>query len=558
MKHDYYTGILVGIVLMLGVSATQAQAQEKCLTCHKETINLSVFHNPDSIGCVACHLGDAMATTLELAHVNLEAYPGQWNTIDQTCGKSGCHADLAKVVQTSLMNTMHGVISKTRRILDGKETSSRNSPDQLTAEGVDDYLRKMCVSCHLGNKRSHHQQTLLDRGGGCAACHLKAGQTRAASQKNVRTGKHPELSLAVDNDRCFGCHSRSGRISLNYVGLAETSELDPKRLADFGTLPDGRLVEKLAPDVHSSAGMACIDCHTADEVMGDGKSHATLQTQLDIQCADCHAPQLTWKPAEALTPRERLYPVLYNQSELLSQSRFIVTSKNKTPLFHVSENSGKRVLTSKITGKAHLVPVMKTGKHHNFTRHQRLSCDSCHSSWVPQCYGCHISQDPDQTQWDHISAKPTPGRWLENAWAIKHGLPALGVGNNQKIIPFIPGMNLSFKHPETGKTISRNLFAAISPHTTRNSRTCKSCHQNDQALGIITKLETSPQNKDWKTPDGWIFAESDLPGKATNPGDRSFNSLEIQKIRQVGKCLECHAETYRDFDSTLPRPSRHP
>ena len=52
------------------------------------------------------------------------------------------------------------------------------------------------------------------RDGGCVACNLEY------PQKSEKID-HPRLTVEVDNRRCFGCHSRSGRISLNYLGLAE-------------------------------------------------------------------------------------------------------------------------------------------------------------------------------------------------------------------------------------------------------------------------------------------------------------------------------------------------
>ena len=97
---------------------------------------------------------------------------------------------------------------------------------RLDQTGADSYLRKLCVSCHLGNERRKHGQSLKDRGGGCVACHLEY------PQQSERID-HPRLTVEVDNRRCFGCHSRSGRISLNYLGLAEVEEVDPGRLQDF-------------------------------------------------------------------------------------------------------------------------------------------------------------------------------------------------------------------------------------------------------------------------------------------------------------------------------------
>ena len=42
---------------------------------------------------------------------------------------------------------------------------------------------------------------------------------------------HPSVSLKVSDNHCFGCHSRSGRISTNYEGWHETT-LEAEQMPD--------------------------------------------------------------------------------------------------------------------------------------------------------------------------------------------------------------------------------------------------------------------------------------------------------------------------------------
>ena len=54
---------------------------------------------------------------------------------------------------------------------------------------------------------------------------------------------HPDVALPVDNAPCFGCHSRSGRISLSYDGWHEANPPPPEaQLAGTRTLEDERIV----------------------------------------------------------------------------------------------------------------------------------------------------------------------------------------------------------------------------------------------------------------------------------------------------------------------------
>ena len=56
-------------------------------------------------------------------------------------------------------------------------------------------------------------------------------------------------------------------------------------------LPGNRFYLDLADDIHHRKGMSCIDCHTRDEIMGDGTSYAHYEEQLEISCVVCHQPK---------------------------------------------------------------------------------------------------------------------------------------------------------------------------------------------------------------------------------------------------------------------------
>ncbi len=536
----------------------QTHAVEKCMQCHQEEPRFSPFHDPRQTGCVICHQGNPDSSHEKTAHQGMEAFPGNMKTSAKSCGQSNCHETLVPLVENSIMHTLDGMISGTRNIFgeSQKAHQEKNTSlhQRLSEEGADSYLRKLCVSCHLGSERQHHQQSLRDRGGGCVACHLITypAKTSAGQIKKI----HPQLSVRIHNDRCFGCHSRSGRISLNYVGLAESEQLDIARIEDFGYLPDKRLVERKPPDIHSKAGMACIDCHTANGLMGTGKRAAWMREQLDVQCTDCHRLPLHKKAVATLTKREAIYASLYpGQYHVSAAGEVVATEKLQSPLFHIQEKGGRYWLQKKLSRQKLEIPMMRAGEHHAQEGHDRLSCESCHSGWAPQCYGCHISHDPEKTQWDHLLRKKTKGKWLETRWHVKSGLPALGVTASNKITPFVPGMNLILEKDKEAAPIKHEVYAQTSPHTiTQKGRSCKSCHQSDLALGLITEWVSAPKNPAWKTPVGWIEKDAMQPGKALQPGARSFNRQEIRRIRRVGDCLECHEPNdpvYQDYSRSL-------
>jgi hypothetical protein len=140
-------------------------------------------------------------------------------------------------------------------------------------------LRKLCASCHLAqNKAVHDLDPVRDRGGGCLACHINAYPDNA----------HPALSAEVSDARCFGCHSRSGRISLSYTGLGEIDAVTAESMASRLRLPDGRHVERKPPDVHHTAGLTCTDCHKGADIMSAAGDAVHQRDAVDAKCIDCH------------------------------------------------------------------------------------------------------------------------------------------------------------------------------------------------------------------------------------------------------------------------------
>lgn len=244
-----------------------------CVGCHaSRRAGFSEGHAFGRSNCVVCHAGNDRATGEAAAHVGLIDYPGTLDNAERACG--GCHAERVASVNSGLMHTGRGIVYKARRLLDNAaEPDSTTNLQSLGNSVADSMLRKQCASCHLGQaKTAHRLDETHDRGGGCLACHINSYPESA----------HPALTRRVSSGRCFGCHSRSGRISLSYAGLAEVDESESR-------LADGRPVASLPADVHYTAGMGCIECHRADDVMGPAAQALHQRDAVDAACTDCHA-----------------------------------------------------------------------------------------------------------------------------------------------------------------------------------------------------------------------------------------------------------------------------
>jgi hypothetical protein len=510
----------VSVLFIVTAMPGQANGSNSCADCHAaERSGFSAAHAFAADNCTACHGGNPEASIGAAAHDGLIAFPGDLATAERACGS--CHAGRVAGVAGNLMQTGHGIVQKTRAALG--DSSGAGLPANFQSLGhdvVDSMLRKQCASCHLGQpRRSHSLDVTRDRGGGCLACHVNEYAEDA----------HPALTTRVGDGRCFGCHSRSGRIALSYTGLAEIPPAAGDGVRPALRLADGRAVERLPADVHYRAGMSCIDCHTSIGLMGDAGDAKHQREAVDIACTDCHgnaAPRVTlqdWPPE--LTSMKKHVPFTASTG-----TRFLVTGKNGTPLWHVELRNDGAWLHTKNTGRVLRIPDPAPENHARNIAHERLTCAACHSQWAPQCYGCHMEYDPGGEQWDHVARANTPGRWSDKFWYADNGLPALGVNEENRIEPFVPGMIMTVAHPAWDEAKFVRQFAPLSPHTTGASRSCESCHRSSKALG----LGDGDVLQDGLAADAWTNNDSSLGGRTPSPGQRPFTPAEMRAILEAG------------------------
>ncbi|NBC18536.1 MAG: hypothetical protein GVY18_14615 [Bacteroidetes bacterium] len=561
-------------------AATVSPDAETCLDCHAGMTGFSPFHDPAALGCFGCHGGDPTDPTVEGAHASMVVVPGNLSTAMQTCGGTACHTDLVNRVETSLMASGRGIVSVNRWVFGEQPTP--NGTDGLADLGhslADAHLQQLCTVCHLGTeKEAPGPVTELSRGGGCVACHVQYHDVRDAAT-------HPALTVQVGNDTCFGCHSRSGRISTNYEGWHETlltaSEMPDS--TNYRLLADERVFEQMPDDVHHAAGLACIDCHTSRETMGDGQVYLHQDAAVDVACTDCHTseppPTVGWADLD----RESRMIVLLRHQQPFPDRKFVTTARRGTPLVNVFlDDTGQPVLEGKLDGTRR--PLAAPVEACRVPGHERVTCQSCHTAWVPQCLGCHTQQD-------------TEGRWREFASDFLAGPPTLGVRTSAaartpdegaRIEPFAPGMIMTLNtHQRDVRTDPatlaqegsfHRLFAPAVPHTTAAAgRSCASCHLDPVALGYgqgdlklvrddgttgrWTFTPSFAALRDGLPADAWIpFLGERDDASTTRVDARPFSRVEQQRILRVGACLTCHDPTpanqrriYDDFGAALQR-----
>lgn len=479
------------------------------------------------------------------------------------------------------------------------------------------YIRQECQRCHHAVKG---RQTRGDyRGMGCSSCHVPYGNEgfyegddktidREApghmlvhSIQGTREAKvtvHDKTYSGIPVETCTTCHDRGKRIGVSFQGLMETPYESPFA-ADGSGQPKLHSKHYIAmeQDVHYQKGMTCQDCHTSIDVHGDGFLAAANLGAVQIECSDCHGtPDIypwdlplgfmdefedeaaTGEPRGLTTQLEShtLQGTIYPPGD-----GYLLTVRGN-PYGNVVRD-GEDIIVHTANGKDLRTPTLKKIKDEGklsqnglvamsgvASHLQEMECYSCHASWTPQCYGCHVKIDFSQKDkcpecneskenfdWvaagrrhmdpDHRTDRGEsdytdlmiPGKITEQRSYLRWEQPMLGVNGEGRVTPLAPGCQPSvtiigadgkpiltnhiFKTPEGTEGGGEGGQLAIDmsptqPHTmTKNARSCESCHTSEKALGfgIDGGRSTRPPNQrltvDIETIDGEILPQRTQP-----------------------------------------------
>jgi hypothetical protein len=220
----------------------------------------------------------------------------------------------------------------------------------------------------------------------------------------------------------------------------------------------------------------------------------------------------------------------------------ILKSPKGIPLYNVAVLDGRVYLFRKSDGIPFEVTQLKEKPYHNLKGHERLSCVSCHATWMPQCYGCHI-QKKEGLQWDWVRSMPTEGRWEEKRGFLRYGPPALGLKAG-RVYPMFSHPVIFSPTPGQGNAVAFLVLASFDPHTTQKEpRECVDCHTRPETWGISSVF----LGQGFVEP---LFDRSYLD--RNGPGE-----WELKRLKRPGECIHCHRgysdQIYGDFELSYRR-----
>jgi hypothetical protein len=267
-------------------------------------------------------------------------------------------------------------------------------------------------------------------------------------------------------------------------------------------------------DIHLEKGMHCVDCHFTQDSHGNGKLYGETRNAIEIDCVDCHgkvnarASLITSGPASPKggtnlllmrTPwGERQFAWkdgrLFQRSMLeqnkeweIIQIMDSITPGN--PNYNEKARLAKTIQTDgKTWGQGNDVSHLA---HDN----SKMTCYSCHSAWLPTCFGCHLQMTANQrVPMLHNEGLTTRNYTSYNFQILRDDLYMLGVdgtvtGNRIAPIRSACAVLVSSQNADRGwgyyqqQTVSAEGFSGQSfspfvPHTvrTKETRTCSDCH----------------------------------------------------------------------------------
>lgn len=306
--------------------------------------------------------------------------------------------------------------------------------------------------------------------------------------------------------------------------------------------------------------------------MGNGKEYLHVEDQVDISCEDCHDPIFVRVANDS--DSAVILARLNQKINVKIDDSIAITRRRKTELYNVKQEKGKVFLFRKLHGDSILIRTLSRSPYHTLNGHEELSCQACHSAWIPQCYGCHNVYREKLKQLDKLTYKRTPGRWQERRSFLRYEHPLLVHSPNGKIYPAAPGCQVyltKLKKEQVDSTASHFAMAFFDPHTTRRaSRSCEDCHLNPKTIGLgvgnlyvrgdtlLFKPIYDSKTSVLKIPlESFVSTSGNPIQRGSRPDVKPLSSNEIKRILTVGFCIQCHSSysdpIYKDFKESFKK-----
>ncbi|HLX38277.1 MAG TPA: hypothetical protein VKR29_10770, partial [Candidatus Binataceae bacterium] len=264
-------------------------------------------------------------------------------------------------------------------------------------------------------------------------------------------------------------------------------------------------------DIHAEMGMQCADCHFKTDAHGDGKLYGEVRNAIAIRCEDCHGTfnkKATFKGTgnagdgidltrdhkggfqktgakQKLTVNGKSKWVEIAQLSDIDdkQSKKYKSAFNLARYAHTIQRDGRSWGSVKISDSALAHP------------NSEMACQTCHSSWVPSCFGCHLPMKANQRRpilrYDGEMTRNWTSYDFQTLRNDVFMMARDGVVTGNRISPvrsscavLVTSYNArrdvlyTQQQPVSTEGFSAEAFSTAVPHTVRTKETkqCTDCH----------------------------------------------------------------------------------
>jgi hypothetical protein len=259
-------------------------------------------------------------------------------------------------------------------------------------------------------------------------------------------------------------------------------------------------------DIHLDKGMHCVDCHFEQDSHGNGHLLGEPRAAVEIDCADCHGTvrsRATLKTSNTAAPEggtdlaKLRTPSGARRFEWVDGALMQRSMVDPAVQWKVSQ-----VLDSITPGsanyneKARYAKTLAASGGGLAHSDEKMSCYTCHTSWMTSCFGCHLSMksNANRTALHWEGDTNTKNFTTYNFQVLRDDVFMLGLDSTAKghrITPvrsssaiLVSSQNANREwlyHQE--QTISSEGYSgqAMNPHfphtvRTRETKTCTDCH----------------------------------------------------------------------------------
>jgi hypothetical protein len=267
-------------------------------------------------------------------------------------------------------------------------------------------------------------------------------------------------------------------------------------------------------DIHAEKGMHCVDCHFKQDAHGNGKLYGEFHNAIEIQCVDCHgtttqraalrtsglaAPAQGTVLEDIRTPSKEKR---FRRRGIRILQRSVMVDTLEWDVLQTMDVDDARSKTYNPKAEAAHLLTKSGGKWspgmdpsllaHSY---EKMECQSCHTSWITNCFGCHL---PQQANWkksmNHFEGEQSRNWTTYNPQVLRDdgfmlGLTGTTKGSKVTTVRSSSALVLSSANanreeiylqqpPISAPGYSSQAFNPHFAHTVRSTetKTCSDCH----------------------------------------------------------------------------------